>query len=96
MGPPETITAGMLRRAAAMSIPGVTLSQLVSKTMASKAWAVIMISMESAINSRLGMGIFMPLWPVASPSQTAMVGNSKGVPPASAMPSLIAWHRAFR
>ncbi len=86
----------MFSRAAAISMPGVTLSQLVSSTMASKAWAVIMISIESAMSSRLGMGMRMPVWPVARPSQTAMDGNSSGVPPASAMPSLMAWHRAFR
>ena len=37
IGPPLMTTDGMLSRAAAMSIPGVTLSQLVRSTMASKA-----------------------------------------------------------
>ena len=42
------------------------------------------------ILAMLGMGIFMPSRPVARPSQMAIVGNSRGVPPASAIPSLMA------
>ena len=33
---------------------------------------------------------FMPSWPMAMPSETAMVTNSRGVPPASRTPSLAA------
>ncbi len=96
MGPPLTTMAGILSLPAAISIPGVTLSQLVKSTMASKPCAVTISSIRSAIISRLSMGIFIPLWPVAIPSQTAMQGNSSGVPPASATPSLIAWQSGCR
>ena len=54
MGPPETKIAGMLRRMAAMSMPGVTLSQLLIITIASARWALTMYSTESAIRSRDG------------------------------------------
>ena len=54
IGPPDTNMAGMLRRMAAMSIPGVTLSQLDMHTMASALWALTIYSTESAIRSREG------------------------------------------
>ena len=54
IGPPETKMAGMLSRMAAMSIPGVILSQLEMQTMASALWALHMYSTESAISSREG------------------------------------------
>ena len=54
IGPPETKTQGRLSRAAAMSIPGTTLSQLGIKISASKPWAIAIHSMESAISSRVG------------------------------------------
>ena len=54
MGPPLTNTAGMLSLMAAMSIPGVTLSQLEMQTMASALWALTMYSTESAMMSREG------------------------------------------
>ena len=40
-------------------------------------------STESAITSRLTSEDFMPSWPMAMPSVTVMVVNSRGVPPAS-------------
>ena len=52
MGPPETKTDGKLHLAAAISIPGTTLSQLGMKTSASKQWAFTIHSILSAINSR--------------------------------------------
>ncbi len=54
MGPPETKMAGMLRRMAAISMPGVILSQLEMHTRASAQWALAMYSTESAIRSREG------------------------------------------
>ena len=56
MGPPVTTMAGMSSRAAAMSMPGMILSQPGMSTMASKWWACTTISMESAMRSRLGRG----------------------------------------
>ena len=54
MGPPETKTAGMLRRRAAIIMPGVILSQLEMQTSASAQWALTMYSTESAMSSREG------------------------------------------
>ncbi|MGJ7024648.1 hypothetical protein GGQ94_000338 [Petrimonas sulfuriphila] len=54
MGPPETKMAGMFSRMAAMSMPGVILSQLLMHTIASTLCALIIYSMESAIRSRDG------------------------------------------
>ncbi len=54
IGPPETNTTGMFRRSAAISMPGVILSQLLMQTMASAQWALTMYSTESAMISRLG------------------------------------------
>lgn len=54
IGPPETNTVGMLSRSAAISIPGVILSQLETHTSASAQCAWTMYSTESAISSRDG------------------------------------------
>src|SRR6185295_14508702 len=48
IGPPETKTAGMLRRSAAISMPGVILSQLEMHTSASAQWALAIYSTLSA------------------------------------------------
>src|SRR5690348_4947178 len=54
IGPPETNTVGMLRRSAAISMPGVILSQLEMQTRASAQCALTMYSTLSAMISRLG------------------------------------------
>ena len=54
IGPPETNTVGMFNRRAAISMPGVILSQLEMQTSASAQWACTMYSTESAIRSRDG------------------------------------------
>src|SRR5690554_2045383 len=82
MGPPETKITGMLRRSAAISMPGVILSQLEMHTSASAQWALHMYSTASAMTSRLGSEYSMPSWPMAMPSSTAMVLNSLATPPA--------------
>ena len=51
--------------------------------MASKRSACITISTESAITSRETSDARMPSCPIEMPSETAMVTNSKGTPPAS-------------
>ena len=56
IGPPDTNTTGMFRRIAALSMPGVILSQLEMQTMASAQWALTMYSTESEMMSRLGPG----------------------------------------
>ena len=48
-------------------------------------------STESAITSRDGSDDFIPWWPMAMPSVTVMVQNSRGVPPADATPFFTAW-----
>ena len=47
-------------------------------------------STESAMTSRETSEDFMPWWPMAMPSVTVMVQNSRGVPPAAATPFLTA------
>ena len=47
-------------------------------------------STESAITSRDTSDDFMPWWPMAMPSVTVIVVNSRGVPPAAATPFLAA------
>ena len=54
MGPPEQKTVGMLSLMAAMSMPGVILSQLEMQIMASALWALTMYSTLSAMTSREG------------------------------------------
>ncbi len=54
MGPPVTEMAGMFSRAAAISMPGVILSQFEMRTKPSSMCACAMTSTESAISSRLG------------------------------------------
>jgi len=60
IGPPETKTVGMFSRIAALSIPGVILSQLEIHTSASAVCALTMYSTESAMISRLGSEYSMP------------------------------------
>ena len=54
IGPPEQNTVGMFRRIEAISMPGVTLSQLEMQIMASALWAFTIYSTESAMMSREG------------------------------------------
>ncbi len=54
MGPPETKTVGMFSRSAALSMPGVILSQLEMQIRASARCASTMYSTLSAIRSREG------------------------------------------
>src|SRR5690606_40035589 len=70
MGPPDTNTVGMFRRMAAISMPGVILSQLEMQTMASAQCALTMYSTESAISSRDGSEYSSPPGPMAMPSST--------------------------
>ena len=81
IGPPLIITVGMFSESAAIAIPGMILSQLVTSTRASRACARTITSMESMISSLLGSENFIPSWFMAIPSQTPMTGNSSGKPP---------------
>ena len=48
-------------------------------TSASAVCALTMYSTESAMISRLGSEYSMPPWPMAIPSSTAIVWNSRGI-----------------
>ena len=96
MGPPDTNTTGMFRRMAAISMPGVILSQLEMQTMASAQCALTMYSTESAMMSRLGSEYSIPSWPMAMPSSTAMVLNSFATPPAASISRATSCPRSFR
>ena len=86
MGPPLTNTVGIFSLAAAIRRPGTFLSQLGTITRASNWCAMAIHSVESAIRSLVTREYFIPTWPMAMPSQTAMAGNTMGVPPAMATP----------
>ena len=90
MGPPDTNTVGTLILAAAIKRPGTFLSQFGTITSASNWWASAIHSVESAIRSLVTREYFIPTWPMAIPSHTAMAGNTTGTPPASATPSFTA------
>ena len=90
MGPPETKMVGMFTLAAAIRSPGTFLSQLGTITRPSKPWAMAIHSVLSQIRSLVTREYFMPMCPMAMPSQTAMAGKTKGVPPAMATPILTA------
>jgi hypothetical protein len=77
-----------LSRAAAIIIPGRLLSQPAKVTSASSRSACTQVSTESAMTSRLTSDARMPSWPMEMPSDTAMVVNSRGNPPAARTPSL--------
>ena len=74
--------------AAAMSIPGSDLSHPAKVARPSKRSACIIASTESAMISRLTRDALMPSVPMEMPSETAMVTNSSGNPPASRTPCL--------
>jgi hypothetical protein len=87
IGPPDTKMVGMLSRMAAISMPGVILSQFEMQIMASAQCAFTMYSTESAISSRLGREYSIPPCPIAMPSSTAIVLNSRGTAPAAVIAS---------
>ena len=73
-------------RAAAIIMPGSDLSQPASSTDPSSRSAIITVSTESAITSRETSEKCMPSWPIEIPSETEMVPNSSGYPPAACTP----------
>ena len=96
MAPPDTNTDGILRRAAAINMPGTTLSQFGMNTIASNGVAIAVASIESAMILRVTKEYFMPIWFMAKPSQIPIVLNSIGTPPALRMPSFTACTIFFR
>ena len=71
-------------------MPGSDLSQPASRTEPSRRSAIITVSTLSAITSRETSEKCMPSWPIEMPSDTEMVPNSIGKPPAACTPSLTA------
>ena len=66
---------------------GSLLSQPAIPTSPSNRSACITSSTESAITSRLISDAFIPSWPIAIPSETAIVVNSIGTAPPWRTPS---------
>jgi len=85
--PPYVKTPGTFTRAMAMREPGIVLSHPAHVTRASYPCACMTSSIESAITSRLTRDARIPSEPIAIPSDTAIVRNSRGVPPAVRTPS---------
>ena len=79
-----------------MAVPGIVLSQPASATTASKRWPRATSSIESATTSRLTREAFIPSVHMLMPSETAIVLNSTGVPPASRTPSFTRSARSRR
>ena len=75
MEPPYNIRDGRFRRAIAITVPGMVLSQPERVTTPSKKYARPTNSMESATTSRLTREAVMPDVPIVIPSETAMVLN---------------------
>src|SRR5581483_11022065 len=80
-------------RASAITAAGIVLSQPTMQTRPSSRCPSATSSIESAIRSREMSEARMPLVPIETPSETEIVLNSIGVPPASRMPSLTAFAR---
>src|SRR3954469_6661039 len=82
------MTLGTSRRARAITVPGIVLSQPLSAMTASKRWPRATSSIESAMTSRETSDVFIPDVPIVMTSEIATVLSSIGVAPAARMPSL--------
>ena len=72
-------------------MPGRDLSQPASSTEPSSRSAIITVSTVSAMTSRETSEKCMPSWPIEMPSDTEMVPNSSGYPPAACTPFFTAF-----
>ncbi len=95
MGPTLTIMQGISSLPAAISMPGVILSQAVKRTRPSSAWAFATVSTSSAINSLEGREKCIPSCPIAIPSQIAGRPNSKATPPPLCTPFAMICERSL-
>ena len=77
----------MSSRASAITAAGIVLSQPTRQTRPSKRCPSVTSSIESAITSREISEARMPEVPIETPSETEIVLNSIGVPPAARIPS---------
>ena len=96
IAPPLINIAGIFNLAAAINIPGTTLSQLGINTIASNGVAIATASIESAIIFLVTSEYFIPIWFIASPSQIPIVLNSIGTPPAFLIPSFTDCTKFFK
>ena len=96
IGPPVTTMDGTSTLAAPIIIPGTTLSQLGINTSPSNACPLVMLSTVAAMISREGSEYFIPSWFILIPSQTAIVSNSNGIPPAAIIPSFTNSTNSFK
>src|SRR5690606_16018698 len=87
---------GRLKRAMAMSAPGMFLSQPTTEMLASYHMALATVSMESAIRSRDCREKFMPSVPMEMPSLTPMVWNIRPTIPFAFTRFLISLANPFR
>ncbi len=78
----------MSMRASAIAAAGIVLSQPTRQMSPSRWCERVASSIESAMTSRLTSDPRMPSTPIVTPSETEIVLNSIGVPPASRMPCL--------
>ena len=78
----------MSSRASAIAAAGIVLSQPTMHTSPSNRCPRVTSSIESAITSREMRDARIPPVPIETPSETEIVLNSIGVPPAARMPSL--------
>ena len=79
---------GTSSRASAIAAAGIVLSQPTRQTSPSNWWPRATSSIESAIVSRETSDMRIPGVPIVIPSETAIVLNSIGVPPAARTPAL--------
>ena len=86
--PLYSTSPGRSSRHSAITAAGMVLSQPTMHTSPSSRWPRATSSIESAITSRLTSEARIPSVPIDTPSDTAIVLNSIGVPPAARMPSL--------
>src|SRR5690625_3540584 len=75
--PPYTMIDGRFTRAIAITDPGMFLSQPTTEIFPSYHWALITVSMESAMISLEGRENFMPWVPMEIPSLTPTECNTK-------------------
>ena len=89
IGPPDTKIVGTFTLNAPIIIPGTILSQFGIQIIASNLCACITVSIELAIISLEGRENNIPSCPIAIPSSTPIVLNSKGTQPFFLISSLI-------
>ena len=96
IAPPYTKIAGTFSRAIAIIAPGMFLSHAATTSSPSMPSAIVTVSMESAITSRLTSDAFIPSVPIEIPSLTVIVPNMNGTAFAAHTPSFTLSARRVR